>query len=305
MIGARAARGCGSHDGDSLSGPIRSPCSEEEPCVAGIRTLREPYAPEVTEADVRAAALQYVRKISGFRTPSARNAAAFAAAVDAVAAATTTLLEQLVVAGGGPAGGAAGGRRPAVQRAGRARRWRRLRPRCGPRAPSPASSASADSATSPGSRVGVGAEPLIGQHLAVVGVGDVEVDRADRPVRSDEQVPSGVEGVVAQQAVHPEAAGQGRDGGVLVDVLRRGVAVDDGREVAGACQTSQRTAPAAVRPAAAPARESTGLPDGLGECGVDLRLERSGVRFFQFHSSVMPPPRRRAGLRVRAFLIRW
>ncbi|MGA3563606.1 DUF2277 family protein [Melissospora conviva] len=74
-----------------------------------IRTLREPYAPEVTEADVRAAALQYVRKISGFRTPSARNAAAFAAAVDAVAAATTTLLEQLVVAGGGPAGGAAGG----------------------------------------------------------------------------------------------------------------------------------------------------------------------------------------------------
>ncbi|MGA3488475.1 DUF2277 family protein [Micromonosporaceae bacterium DT55] len=79
-----------------------------------IRTLREPYAPEVTEADVRAAALQYVRKISGFRTPSARNAAAFAAAVDAVAAATTTLLEQLVVAGGGPAGGAAGGPGAAV-----------------------------------------------------------------------------------------------------------------------------------------------------------------------------------------------
>jgi len=65
-----------------------------------IRTLREPYVPEVTEADVRAAALQYVRKISGFRTPSARNAAAFEAAVDAVAEATATLLGQLVVAGG-------------------------------------------------------------------------------------------------------------------------------------------------------------------------------------------------------------
>ncbi|MEV6814494.1 DUF2277 family protein, partial [Micromonospora sp. NPDC051296] len=59
-----------------------------------IKTLREPYTPEVTDADVRAAALQYVRKISGFRVPAAHNAAAFDAAVAAVAAATSTLLDE-------------------------------------------------------------------------------------------------------------------------------------------------------------------------------------------------------------------
>ncbi|MFI5485184.1 DUF2277 family protein [Micromonospora echinaurantiaca] len=65
-----------------------------------IKTLREPYVAEVTPADVDAAALQYVRKISGFRKPAAHNAAAFGAAVTAVAAATRTLLEQLEVRGG-------------------------------------------------------------------------------------------------------------------------------------------------------------------------------------------------------------
>ncbi|MBB2913607.1 hypothetical protein FHS43_004916 [Streptosporangium becharense] len=60
-----------------------------------IKTLREPYADEVTGDDVRAAALQYVRKVSGFRSPSARNAEAFERAVDAVAAATQTLLDEL------------------------------------------------------------------------------------------------------------------------------------------------------------------------------------------------------------------
>ncbi|SCL31739.1 DUF2277 family protein [Micromonospora inyonensis] len=64
-----------------------------------IKTLREPYVPAVTDADVHAAALQYVRKISGFRAPAAHNAAAFEAAVTAVAAATRTLLDQLVVRG--------------------------------------------------------------------------------------------------------------------------------------------------------------------------------------------------------------
>ncbi|MFD0822526.1 DUF2277 family protein, partial [Micromonospora zhanjiangensis] len=68
-----------------------------------IKTLREPYTPQVTPDDVRAAALQYVRKISGFRTPAAHNAAAFEAAVDAVAAATAALLDQLVVRGAGQA----------------------------------------------------------------------------------------------------------------------------------------------------------------------------------------------------------
>ncbi|GAA4164162.1 hypothetical protein GCM10022251_48140 [Phytohabitans flavus] len=62
-----------------------------------IMTLREPFVEEVTEADIQAAALQYVRKISGFRTPAAHNADAFNAAVAAVADATRTLLDDLVV----------------------------------------------------------------------------------------------------------------------------------------------------------------------------------------------------------------
>ncbi|NYH45607.1 hypothetical protein HNR22_005334 [Micromonospora jinlongensis] len=66
-----------------------------------IKTLREPFTPQVTDADVEAAALQYVRKISGFRTPAAHNAAAFDAAVASVAEATRTLLDQLVVRGAG------------------------------------------------------------------------------------------------------------------------------------------------------------------------------------------------------------
>lgn len=65
-----------------------------------IKTLREPYTTGVTEADVRAAAVQYVRKVSGFRAPAAHNAEAFDRAVDAVAAATRELLDHLVVRGG-------------------------------------------------------------------------------------------------------------------------------------------------------------------------------------------------------------
>jgi hypothetical protein len=62
-----------------------------------IKTLRPPYSDQVTEADIRAAALQYVRKISGFRAPAGHNAEAFGQAVDAVAAATATLLSELQV----------------------------------------------------------------------------------------------------------------------------------------------------------------------------------------------------------------
>jgi hypothetical protein len=64
-----------------------------------IKTLREPYAEQVTEADVRAAALQYVRKISGFRTPASHNAQAFEQAVATVAQATQDLLDHLEVRG--------------------------------------------------------------------------------------------------------------------------------------------------------------------------------------------------------------
>jgi len=55
--------------------------------------------PEVGEDDVRAAALQYVRKISGFRAPAAHNREAFDEAVDAVAEATQRLLDTLQVRG--------------------------------------------------------------------------------------------------------------------------------------------------------------------------------------------------------------
>jgi hypothetical protein len=52
--------------------------------------------PAATEDEVRAASLQYVRKISGFTKPSRANAEAFERAVDAVAAASGRLLGELV-----------------------------------------------------------------------------------------------------------------------------------------------------------------------------------------------------------------
>ncbi|GAB2867383.1 DUF2277 domain-containing protein [Actinocorallia aurea] len=64
-----------------------------------IKTLRPPFTEDATEDDVRAAALQYVRKISGFRQPAAHNAAAFEEAVAAVAEATAVLLDRLEVRG--------------------------------------------------------------------------------------------------------------------------------------------------------------------------------------------------------------
>ena len=59
-----------------------------------IRTLYN-YDPPATEDEIRDAALQYVRKISGFRQPSKINEAAFFAAIDAIAAASATLLDSL------------------------------------------------------------------------------------------------------------------------------------------------------------------------------------------------------------------
>ena len=53
------------------------------------------FAPPVTEEEIRAAALQFVRKISGFNKPSKANEAAFLAAVDRVAAVSATLLHSL------------------------------------------------------------------------------------------------------------------------------------------------------------------------------------------------------------------
>ncbi|MGA7670893.1 MAG: DUF2277 domain-containing protein [Nitrolancea sp.] len=59
-----------------------------------IRTLFN-FDPPATEEEIRAASLQFVRKISGFRTPSRANEAAFEAAVDDVAAASARLLALL------------------------------------------------------------------------------------------------------------------------------------------------------------------------------------------------------------------
>lgn len=64
-----------------------------------IKTLRPPYTPDVGGDDVRAAALQYVRKVSGFRTPAAHNTDAFQTAVDEIAASTQRLLDNLEVRG--------------------------------------------------------------------------------------------------------------------------------------------------------------------------------------------------------------
>ena len=54
------------------------------------------FDPPATDADIRAAALQYVRKVSGFAKPSAANEGAFDVGVDEVAAATQRLLDALV-----------------------------------------------------------------------------------------------------------------------------------------------------------------------------------------------------------------
>jgi hypothetical protein len=54
------------------------------------------FEPEATDEEVRGAALQYVRKISGFTKPSQANEVAFERAVDEVAAASKRLLESLV-----------------------------------------------------------------------------------------------------------------------------------------------------------------------------------------------------------------
>ena len=64
-----------------------------------IKTLRPPFTEAVTDQDVRAAALQYVRKVSGFRAPASHNQQVFDRAVDQIAAATSRLLNELQVRG--------------------------------------------------------------------------------------------------------------------------------------------------------------------------------------------------------------
>src|SRR3989454_2383215 len=88
----------------SLSVSARPSCAADAYRVArpydrgmcrNIHTLYN-FEPPATEEEVRSAALQYVRKISGFNKPSQANEEAFARAVEAVAAASARLLEELV-----------------------------------------------------------------------------------------------------------------------------------------------------------------------------------------------------------------
>ena len=60
-----------------------------------IRTLHN-FEPPATQDEIRASALQYVRKVSGSTKPSQANAEAFERAVDEIAAATVRLLDSLV-----------------------------------------------------------------------------------------------------------------------------------------------------------------------------------------------------------------
>jgi len=62
-----------------------------------IKTLHN-FEPPATDDEVRASARQFVRKLSGFATPSKANEAAFARAVDRVAGAVHELLDSLVTA---------------------------------------------------------------------------------------------------------------------------------------------------------------------------------------------------------------
>jgi hypothetical protein len=63
-----------------------------------IKTLRSADEP-ATDEEIRAAALQYVRKVSGYREPSRKNELAFVRAVDAVAEASKVLLDDVSPAG--------------------------------------------------------------------------------------------------------------------------------------------------------------------------------------------------------------
>lgn len=84
-----------------LSSAIRAGARHTGGMCRSIKTLRPPMTPEVGEEDIRAAALQYVRKVSGFRAPAAHNQVVFEQAVDAVTRATKELLDGLEVRGAG------------------------------------------------------------------------------------------------------------------------------------------------------------------------------------------------------------
>src|SRR5258706_1705211 len=72
-----------------------APTSRGDTMCRNIKTLFN-FAPPVTEEEIRAAALQFVRKVSGFNKPSKVNEVAFLAAIDEIAAASLSVLTSLV-----------------------------------------------------------------------------------------------------------------------------------------------------------------------------------------------------------------
>lgn len=62
-----------------------------------IKTLRPPYTDHAGSSEYHAAALQYVRKVSGFRKPAVKNEEAFNEAVEAIANATAHLMDTLIL----------------------------------------------------------------------------------------------------------------------------------------------------------------------------------------------------------------
>ena len=85
-----------------LTGLSRPEPPSYDPSVCrSIKTLRPPFTEDVTEADMEAAALQYVRKVAGMRRPAPHNQEAFDNAVEAVTRATQELLRDVKVRGAG------------------------------------------------------------------------------------------------------------------------------------------------------------------------------------------------------------
>jgi|GEM_PF-482762 len=88
----RRERGSGVRRGGARTEDVSGMCRS-------IKTLRRGDEPATAE-EIRAAALQFVRKVSGFRQPSRRNAEAFDAAVDEISDASRRLLDALAQPGG-------------------------------------------------------------------------------------------------------------------------------------------------------------------------------------------------------------
>jgi hypothetical protein len=91
LTGVPGTASCGYCGGRSLSRQLRLKGSV---MCRNIKILFN-FEPPVTEAEIQAAALQFVRKVSGFNKPSAANEAAFQGAVEEITAASERLLRSL------------------------------------------------------------------------------------------------------------------------------------------------------------------------------------------------------------------